>query len=181
MTPFKLGFIGAGFLAHFQAKALTFVRDIELVGVHALKGAEELSALAKQYGIGDGTVYSSIAELCNHCDAVAVFVPNYVRVEIVEKIRDAVKAGAPLKGVICEKPLGRTVAEARRLVALVKEMGLPNVPYEYVPPMLVADVGANPWRYGNQGILLNSDGLKQALFGPIDGPPRNSTPMGMPG
>ena len=57
-------------------------------------------------------------------------------------------------------------------------MGLPNVPYEYVPPMLVADVGANPWRYGNQGILLNSDGLKQFLFGPIDGPPRNTAQIG---
>ena len=130
MTPFKLGFIGAGFLAKFQAKALTFVRDIELVGVHALKGAEELSALSKQYGIGDCTVYSSVAELCNHCDAVAIFAPNYVRVEIVEKIRDAVKAGAPLKGVICEKPLGRTVAEAKRLVALAKEIGLPNAYFE---------------------------------------------------
>jgi phospholipid/cholesterol/gamma-HCH transport system substrate-binding protein len=64
---------------------------------------------------------------------------------------------------------------------ICKEMGLPNVPYEYVPPMLVADVGANPWRYGNQGILLNSDGLKQFLFGPIDGPPRNSPQIGMPG
>lgn len=64
---------------------------------------------------------------------------------------------------------------------ICKEMGLPNVPYEYVPPMLVADVGANPWRYGNQGILLNSDGLKQFLFGPIDGPPRNSAQIGMPG
>ena len=50
--------------------------------------------------------------------------------------------------------------------SICKEMGLPNVPFEYVPPMLVADVGANPWRYGNQGILLNSDGLKQFLFGP---------------
>jgi len=64
---------------------------------------------------------------------------------------------------------------------ICKEMGLPNVPYEYVPPMLVADVGANPWRYGNQGILLNSDGLKQFLFGPIDGPPRNTPQIGMPG
>ena len=36
-------------------------------------------------------------------------------------------------------------------------------------------------RYGNQGILLNSDGLKQFLFGPIDGPPRNTIQIGMPG
>ena len=35
--------------------------------------------------------------------------------------------------------------------------------------------------YGNQGILLNSDGLKQLLFGPIDGPPRNTAQIGMPG
>lgn len=60
-------------------------------------------------------------------------------------------------------------------------MGLPNTPYEFVPPFLVTDVGANPWRYGNQGILLNSDGLKQFLFGPVDGPPRNSFQLGMPG
>ena len=32
--------------------------------------------------------------------------------------------------------------------------------------------------YGNQGILLNSDGLKQWLFGPIDGPPRNICAVG---
>jgi phospholipid/cholesterol/gamma-HCH transport system substrate-binding protein len=58
---------------------------------------------------------------------------------------------------------------------------LPRVPAETRPPFVVTDVGANPWQYGNQGILLNSDGLKQMLFGPIDGPPRNSTQIGQPG
>jgi phospholipid/cholesterol/gamma-HCH transport system substrate-binding protein len=58
---------------------------------------------------------------------------------------------------------------------------LPLVPANKRPPFLVSDVGANPWRYGNQGILLNADGLKQALFGPIQGPPRNSAQIGMPG
>jgi virulence factor Mce-like protein len=48
-------------------------------------------------------------------------------------------------------------------------------------PFLVADVGANPFKYGNQGIVLNSDGLKQLLFGPIDGPPRNVAQIGQPG
>jgi virulence factor Mce-like protein len=59
--------------------------------------------------------------------------------------------------------------------------GLPNVAPGARPPFLVSDVGANPWKYGNQGILLNSDGLKQLLFGPIDGPPRNSAQIGQPG
>jgi virulence factor Mce-like protein len=58
---------------------------------------------------------------------------------------------------------------------------LPAVPPETAPPFLVTDVGANPWQYGNQGILLNSDGLKQLLYGPIDGPPRNSAQIGQPG
>jgi phospholipid/cholesterol/gamma-HCH transport system substrate-binding protein len=58
---------------------------------------------------------------------------------------------------------------------------LPRVPYEARPPWVVADIGTNPAKYGNQGILLNSDALKQWLFGPIAGPPRNSSQIGMPG
>ncbi|MCW1958323.1 MAG: MCE family protein [Mycobacterium sp.] len=58
---------------------------------------------------------------------------------------------------------------------------LPNVAYEQRPPYVVTDIGANQAQYGNQGILLNSDALKQALFGPLDGPPRNSAQIGMPG
>ena len=58
---------------------------------------------------------------------------------------------------------------------------LPNVGYEVRPPYVVTDIGANQAQYGNQGILLNSDGLKQALFGPLAGPPRNTAQMGQPG
>ncbi len=46
---------------------------------------------------------------------------------------------------------------------------------------MVTDIGANQAQYGNQGILLNSDALKQALFGPIDGPPRNTSQVGHAG
>jgi len=106
------------------------VRHVDLAGVYALKGAEELAALAKKRGLGSCKVCSSVADLCNQCDAVAVFAPNFVRIEIVEQIADAVKKGAPLKGVICEKPLGRTVAEAKKLVALGKSMKLPTSYFE---------------------------------------------------
>ncbi len=58
---------------------------------------------------------------------------------------------------------------------------LPKVPMEAHPPFVVMDVGANPTQYGNQGILLNSDALKQWLFGPIPGPPRNTAQIGQPG
>ena len=60
-------------------------------------------------------------------------------------------------------------------------LGLPNVPFESRAPFVVADIGTNPFQYGNQGILLNSDGLKQALYGPLDGPARNTAQIGQPG
>jgi phospholipid/cholesterol/gamma-HCH transport system substrate-binding protein len=58
---------------------------------------------------------------------------------------------------------------------------LPVVPFDKSPPFVIADVGANPQEYGNQQLLLNSDALKQLLYGPIDGPPRNSFQVGQPG
>lgn len=62
-----------------------------------------------------------------------------------------------------------------------KTVGLPEIPPNTQPPFVVMDTGANPAQYGNPGIVLNSDGLKQLLFGPIDGPPRNGAQIGMPG
>ncbi|WP_082929604.1 MCE family protein [Mycobacterium sp. 852013-51886_SCH5428379] len=60
-------------------------------------------------------------------------------------------------------------------------MGLPYIGFGNRSKFLVTDNNANPWQYGNQGILLNSDGLKQMLFGPLDGPPRNTAQIGQPG
>lgn len=60
-------------------------------------------------------------------------------------------------------------------------MNLPKVGFGERPPFVVTDIDADPAQYGNQGILLNSDALKQALFGPIDGPPRNTPQIGQPG
>jgi hypothetical protein len=60
-------------------------------------------------------------------------------------------------------------------------LGLPEVPAGFTPPFIAGDVGSNPAQYGNQGILLNSEALKNWLFGPLDGPPRNTAQIGMPG
>jgi predicted dehydrogenase len=61
---------------------------------------------------------------------IAIFAPNFARVAMVEELVDAVKAGAQLKGVICEKPLGRNLAEARRLIELVESVQLPHAYFE---------------------------------------------------
>ena len=60
-------------------------------------------------------------------------------------------------------------------------MGLPKLPFNSKAKLLVADTGANPVGYGNPQLLLNFDGLKQLLYGPIDGPPRNPAQVGQQG
>ncbi|MGB8792078.1 MAG: MCE family protein, partial [Mycobacterium sp.] len=60
-------------------------------------------------------------------------------------------------------------------------MGLPKLPFNSKAKLLVADTGANPVQYGNPQVLLNFDGLKQLLYGPIDGPPRNPAQVGQQG
>jgi predicted dehydrogenase len=80
--------------------------------------------------LGEGRVFASIREMAPHVDVMAIFAPNFARVEMLEQIVDAVKSGAGLKGVICEKPLARNLAEARRMVELVEDAKLTHVYFE---------------------------------------------------
>jgi predicted dehydrogenase len=130
METLKLGFIGSGFIAKFMAKAMQQVRHLELTAVYNRSGAEELASFAHDHHLGDGQVYDSIEEVCQNCEAVAVLAPNYVRVAIVEEIVDAVQKGVPLKGIICEKPLGRTIAEAQQMVELAESADLLTAYFE---------------------------------------------------
>jgi predicted dehydrogenase len=132
MDTFRLGIVGAGFVAHFHARAIMQVRQIKIAGVtsRTAASAERLSTMVKANGLGAGIVYSSLAEMADHVDAIAIYAPNFARVEIVEQIVDAVKSGAALKGIICEKPLARNVKEARRLVDLAENAGLRTAYFE---------------------------------------------------
>jgi phospholipid/cholesterol/gamma-HCH transport system substrate-binding protein len=98
---------------------------------------------------------------------------------------------SPVPGVVASLSFGLGVERYRYPSNLPKvaakgdshcaEIGLPDLPFQMRPKFVVADIGANPWKYGNQALLLNSDLLKQILYGPIDGPPRNSAQIGQPG
>lgn len=124
MESLRIGFIGSGFIAQFMATAMQQVRNLELTAVYNRGGAEKLAKFAKDNQLGDCGIYDTIEEVCQHCDAVAILAPNHVRVEIVEEIVDAVQKGVELTGVICEKPLGRNIPEAERLVELVDSTDL---------------------------------------------------------
>ena len=128
----KLGLIGSGFVARFHARALTQVRSVNVEGVvsRTVSHAEQLSEFVKKQNLGSGRVFKSIREMAEHVDALAILSPNFTRVAVVEEIVTAVQKGAELKGVICEKPLGRTVAESRRMVELAEAADLKTAYFE---------------------------------------------------
>ena len=80
--------------------------------------------------MGEAKIYGSIAELAQQVDVLALYVPNYCRLEVMEEVAVAVKAGARVKGVIVDKPLARNMKEARRMVELAHEAKLLTAYFE---------------------------------------------------
>jgi predicted dehydrogenase len=126
----RLGIIGAGFIARFQVAGMKHVRGIEITGVTSHAGSEALCGMIRDLGLGTPAICRNVTELVRNADCIAIFAPNFTRLSIVEEIVAAVRAGHGLKGVICEKPLGRTVAEARRLVELADAADLRTAYFE---------------------------------------------------
>ncbi|MDZ7690193.1 MAG: Gfo/Idh/MocA family oxidoreductase [Balneolaceae bacterium] len=126
----KIGFIGSGFIANFLADSMRSVRDIEISAVLDKKGAQELANFVTEQNLGECKICSSIKQLCEVSDVAAIFAPNFARVEIVEEIADALDQGTELTGLIAEKPLGRTIKEARRQVKLANKHNLLTAYFE---------------------------------------------------
>ncbi len=124
-----VGFVGSGFNARFHLQAFRAVRDADVLGIWSpsKKHAEETAALARRLDVGQAKAYRSIADLVADpaIDALWLCGPNFARIENVEEIADTVAGGkGELKGVACEKPLARNVAEANRVTELVKKAGI---------------------------------------------------------
>lgn len=125
-----VGFVGAGFVVDlFHSRTWLGVRDADITAVMSQTGsrAERVAETCRETGVGDPTVHRELAELVRDpaVDAVWVAVPNDARVATVETICDEVRSGrADLVGIAIEKPLARTVAEARRIVDMVEDAGL---------------------------------------------------------
>ena len=124
-----VGFIGSGFNARFHMQGFRGVRDADVLGVWSpnKKNAASAAQLARDLDVGGAKAYSSIGAMVADpaIDAIWLTGPNHARVENVEEIVDAIERGAgTLKGIACEKPLARNVAEARRVIELVERVGL---------------------------------------------------------
>jgi predicted dehydrogenase len=123
-----VGFIGSGFITRFHIRSWEAVRDADVRGIYSPNraNAENAAALARSLRVGDARAFGSIEEMVADpsIDCVWICGPNFARVENMERIVAAIKNGAKLRGVACEKPLGRNAAEANRMVELVEEAGV---------------------------------------------------------
>ncbi len=129
MTRLGVGFVGSGFNARFHLQAFRAVRDADVLGIWSPQAehAASAAALARQLDVGDARAYSSIRDLVAdpRIDALWLTGPNHRRLENLTEIVDAVEGGrGTLRGIACEKPLARTVAEAEQMLALIRRAGV---------------------------------------------------------
>jgi predicted dehydrogenase len=114
----------------FQAVAVQQVRGIEIAGLLKRSGSETLARFCREQRLGEARIYDSIGDMAKNVDVIAIYAPNYARVQVMEEIAAAVRGGAALSGVIVEKPLGRNMPEARRLVDLARAAKLNTAYFE---------------------------------------------------
>ncbi|HXT15637.1 MAG TPA: Gfo/Idh/MocA family oxidoreductase [Gemmatimonadaceae bacterium] len=124
-----IGFIGSGFNARFHMQAFRAVRDADIRGVFSpnKKNCASAAEYARALDVGEAAPVSCIADMVADptVDAIWLTGPNHARIENVEEIVDAIERGkGELRGIACEKPLARNVAEAKRVNDLVKRVGL---------------------------------------------------------
>ena len=128
-TRLGIGFIGGGFIARFHIKSLIGVRDTDVLGVVSKPRdtAEEAAIFAREIGVGEAKAYDSITDMVadKNIHALWICAPNFTRIEVMEEIVHAIETGkGELIGVTCEKPLGRNVAEAQRMLELAQKVDL---------------------------------------------------------
>jgi predicted dehydrogenase len=124
-----IGFVGSGFNARFHIQSFTSVRDADVRGVWSPneKNAASTAALAREHDVGEARPYKSIRDMVADPAINALWLcgPNQARIGNIEEIVAAIKSGAgTLRGLACEKPLARNVAEAKKVEALARSVGL---------------------------------------------------------
>jgi predicted dehydrogenase len=129
MKRLGVGFIGSGFNARFHMQGWRAVREADIRGVWSpnANNAASAAAFARSLDVGDAKPYKSIADMVADpmIDAIWLTGPNQARVENVEQIVHAIEKGrGTLKGLACEKPLARNVAEAKHVRDLAARVRL---------------------------------------------------------
>jgi predicted dehydrogenase len=115
----KIGIIGCGGIANGKhMPALAKQREVEMAAFCDIEPGRAEEA-AKKYGSAGARVYSDYRELLKDgsIDAVHVCTPNKSHADITV---DSLEAG---KHVMCEKPMAKTAADARRMAEAARRTG----------------------------------------------------------
>ncbi|MEZ4671575.1 MAG: Gfo/Idh/MocA family oxidoreductase [Anaerolineae bacterium] len=106
----RVGLVGSGLMGATHADAWRRT-SAHLAGVYSID-TDGAKRLANQHQVG---VYESLPALLNDVDVVDVCTPTHLHHDI------ALQAAAAGKHVVCEKPLARTMEQARAMIAACEE------------------------------------------------------------
>jgi len=144
----QIAMLGSGFIGRFYTDALHGQRSKDrVVSIYSRREAQALQ-FAKDYDVPHATTRMEEAISRPECSVVCIALPNHLHEEAVQL---CCKYG---KAVLCTKPLGRTAAEALRILTAVENAGIFHGYLEdlvYTPKFLKA---ATSVRNGALGRIL---------------------------
>ncbi len=109
----RVGIVGAGFMAQTHAAAWAKT-PAEIAGIHSID-RESAKRLAGAY---DTRTFDSVAALLRDVDVLDICAPTHLHHEMT------LQAAATGKDIVCEKPLGRTLDQAREMIAACDKAGV---------------------------------------------------------
>jgi predicted dehydrogenase len=114
----RIAMLGSGFIARFYADALHGQRRRDRVVSVYSRRAEQARTFASDYGLGHSTTEMESAIAHPEVDVVCIALPNHLHEEAVRL------CCLHKKAVLCTKPLGRTGAEALRMLEAAEAAGI---------------------------------------------------------
>jgi predicted dehydrogenase len=114
----RLTMLGTGLIGLFYTETLHRGRGRDSVHVVYSRSADRARAFAAEHGVPESSTDLEAAVAHPDTDVVVVGLPNHLHEEAIEL---AARHG---KAVLCTKPLGRTAAEAKRMLDTVERAGI---------------------------------------------------------
>jgi predicted dehydrogenase len=118
MKAHSITMLGTGLIGDFYTMTLHGQRGRDRVRVVYSRGEARGRAFTERWGIPEFTTDMEAAIRHPETDVVVVALPNHLHEEAVKAVAAAGKA------VLCTKPLGRTAAEAKRMLDAVEAAGV---------------------------------------------------------
>ena len=146
----KVGIVGVGFMGMTHAQAWSET-EAQIGGIIA-ETESEAQALAARYG---ATVYPNLEAMLPNVDVVDICTPTHTHYEMV------IVAASQGKDIICEKPLARTVKQAKEMINTCHKYGgqlfVAHV-VRFFPEYKLAKDAIDEGQIGRPGVLRLSRG-----------------------